>query len=125
MSSESISDKLRRWADESKNKQRNIYLTLNAGEDFGINLNQKDFIIECEFFHRIADEMDREIAVARKCTSVKSSRVSPRSSESRCWKTRQSRTGLAAGTSRAPCSMTAIRQRRRQVRQGFRQRCED
>ena len=57
---ESISDKLRRWADESKNKQRHIYPTLNAGEDFGINLNQKDFIIECELFHRIADEIDAE-----------------------------------------------------------------
>lgn len=60
MSSESISDKLRRWADESKNKQRHIYPTLNAGEDFGINLNQEDFIIECELFHRIADEIDAE-----------------------------------------------------------------
>ena len=57
---ESISAKLRRWADESKNKQRNIYPTLNAGEDFGINLNQKDFIIECELFHRIADDIDAE-----------------------------------------------------------------
>lgn len=57
---ESISDRLRRWADESKNKQRNIYPTLNAGEDFGINLNQKYFIIECELFHRIADDIDAE-----------------------------------------------------------------
>lgn len=62
---ESISAKLRRWADESENKQRSIYPTLNAGEDFGINLNQKDFIIECELFRRIADDVDREIAGAR------------------------------------------------------------
>lgn len=58
---ESISDKLRRWADESENdNRRHFYPTFNACDDLGINVSDDDIVSERELFRRIADEIDAE-----------------------------------------------------------------
>lgn len=58
---ESISAKLRRWADESENdNRRHIYPTFNACDDLGIEIPDDDIVSERELFRRIADEVDAE-----------------------------------------------------------------
>lgn len=58
---ESISAKLRRWADESESdNRRHFYPTFNACDDLGIKVPDDDFVSERELFRRIADEIDRE-----------------------------------------------------------------
>lgn len=58
---ESISAKLRRWADESESDNRqHFYPTFNACDDLGIKVPDDDFVSERELFRRIADEIDRE-----------------------------------------------------------------
>ena len=58
---ESISAKLRRWADEGESdNRRHFYPTLNACDDFGIRIADNVFVSERELFHRIADEVDAE-----------------------------------------------------------------
>lgn len=62
---ETISAKLRRWADESENDQRHIYPTMNACDDSGISLNQTDYVCERDLFRQIADEVDAELESTR------------------------------------------------------------
>lgn len=58
---ESISAKLRRWADESESDDRwHFYPTFNACDDLGIKVPDDDFVSERELFRRIADEVDAE-----------------------------------------------------------------
>lgn len=58
---ESIRDKLRRWADESESdNRRHLYPTFNACDDFGIKIPDDDIVSERELFRRIADEIDAE-----------------------------------------------------------------
>lgn len=60
-SSESISAKLRRWADESESdNRRHFYPTFNACDDLGIKIPDDTFVSERELFRRIAAEIDRE-----------------------------------------------------------------
>ena len=64
---ESISAKLRRWADESESdNRRHFYPTFNACDDLGINVSDDDIVSERELFRRIADEVDAEIHESRK-----------------------------------------------------------
>ena len=58
---ESIRDKLRRWADESENdNRRHIYPTFNAYDDLCIEVREDDYTSERKLFRRIADEIDAE-----------------------------------------------------------------
>lgn len=58
---ESISAKLRRWADESENdNRRHLYPTFNAYDDLCIEVREDDYTSERILFRRIADEIDAE-----------------------------------------------------------------
>lgn len=51
---ESISAKLRRWADESESdNRRHFYPTFNACDDLGIKVPDDDFVSERELFRRV------------------------------------------------------------------------
>lgn len=59
---ESISAKLRRWADESESdNRRHFYPTFNACDDLGIRIPDDDCVSERELFRRIAAEVDAEL----------------------------------------------------------------
>lgn len=58
---ESISAKLRRWADESENdNRRHLYPTFNAYDDLCIEVREDDYTSERKLIRRIADEIDAE-----------------------------------------------------------------
>lgn len=70
---ESISAKLRRWADESESdNRRHFYPTFNASDDFGIKIPDDDIVSERELFRRIAAEVDAELESTRDSMRYKS-----------------------------------------------------
>ncbi len=69
---ESISAKLRRWADESENNRRLFYPTFNACDDLGIKIPDDDCVSERELFRKIADEVDAELESTRDSMRYKS-----------------------------------------------------
>lgn len=63
---ESISAKMRCWADESvSDSRRYLFPTMNACEDLGIDDHMTDCTSERILFRRFADEIDKELSEAK------------------------------------------------------------
>lgn len=63
---ESIRDKLRRWADESvSDSRRYLFPTMNACKDLGIDDHMTGCTSERILFRRFADEIDKELSEAK------------------------------------------------------------